>query len=270
MLFSRKPARLVIMTSDCFIPLNYETRNLGIAAFALQDDFIAAPDESLLKSSIIGLAEEYKSFFAQARVAKDSFSIIPLLGRCGFIYIETAISPFTILTKNPVLQAFIADQQGFLPKRYNCADISMVTMNKADTSLSGEIRQIASESFVDDRFHLDPHCSKALADGRYAYWVNDLIKSDATFQLLTLRDELAGFMIRQGERLVLAGFSRKYAASGLGDYLWLSVLASMLDEGLTTAVTQIAVNNTNVLNLYARLAFKFKSPATILHMWQHK
>jgi hypothetical protein len=256
------------MKSNCFIPLDYESRNLGMPAFALQDNFIAASDESLLKNSITGLAEEHKNFFAQARVEKDCFNIIPLLGRCGFMYIETAITPFTILTKNPVLQTFLADRKVFLPKRYNCEDITLTTLTEVDTSRAAEVRLIASESFVDDRFHLDPYCSKDLADGRYAYWVDDLMRSDAIFQLLKLRDELVGFMIRQKDRLVLAGFSRKYAASGLGDYLWLSVLASMLDEGLASTITQISVNNTNVLNLYARLAFKFKSPAALFHLWR--
>lgn len=258
------------MKNNCFAPLDYESRNLGIPAFKLCETFIANPDESFLKNSVCELHDDHERFFAQARVEKENFSTIPLLGRYGFMYIETAIVPFTILTKNRVLQEFLADRKGFIPKRYNCEDIALVTLTESDTSLAGEVRELASESFVDDRFHLDPHCSNELADRRYAYWVDDLMKSAAIFQLLTLRNELVGFMIRQGEHLILAGFSRKYAASGLGDFLWLSVLASMLEEGLTTAVTQIAVNNTNVLNLYARLAFKFKSPATMLHMWQHK
>lgn len=255
------------MNLEYFNQLTYETRNLGVPAFALRDDFFADPDESALRDSIIELQKNYECFFAQAKVEKEHFSIIPVLGRCGFMYIETAIIPFTHISKNRVLQSFLDDRRAFLPKKYYSKEISLLTPNSVDSNLAEEVRKIASESFVDDRFHLDPFCTNEQADRRYVNWVDDLQKSSATFHVLMLQEELAGFMIRRQEHLVLAGFTRKYAASGLGDFLWLSVLAAMLDEGLTSATTQIAVNNTNVLNLYTRLAFKFRSPATIFHLW---
>lgn len=253
--------------NDCFLPLDYESRNLGMPAYHLSDEFMAAPNEAILSGSLVALRSSLPRFFMQARVDKSRAAAIPLLGRNGFLFAECAITPFTNLRTNPVLRAFLADRNSVLPGRYAPAEVSVTELDRTDRELTARVREIAAESFVDDRFHLDPHCPPPLADRRYRFWVDDLLAADGTFHLMRIRSAVVGFMARRREHLVLAGFTRTYAAAGLGDYLWLSVLATMLTDDIGTAVTQIAVNNIAVLNLYARLGFKFKSPATVFHLW---
>ena len=253
--------------NDCFSQLPYETRNLGMPAYNLQEACIQAGDESMLLAGLTGLRAEHPRFFVQARIEKAQAHRIPLVSRCGFIYVETAVTPYSQLRNNRILQSFCTDRQQFLPGRYDLAEVAVTAVDPADQAMIDVIRSIAAESFVDDRFHLDPFCPPTVADHRYVCWVDDLLQSGATFTMLLVRGEPAGFMINRADYLVLAGFTRKYASGGLGDYLWLSVLENLQTAGHATAVTQIAVNNIAVLNLYVRLGFKFKAPVAIFHLW---
>jgi ribosomal protein S18 acetylase RimI-like enzyme len=74
-------------------------------------------------------------------------------------------------------------------------------------------------------------------------------------------------MASRGGNLLLAGFDRRHANAGLGEFFWLSVCDRLRARGVRRVTTRISVNNIAVLNLYARLNFKFRDPEMTFHLW---
>jgi len=252
----------------CLKPLPWETRNLGIASFAVNDAFLERPDERLLKECLAREADAHGSFFVQARFKTDT-GISRVLEKNGFYFVEATVCPHSNLSKNGQLRTFAIDPASFLPARYALADIERVSLDRNDSARCDAVRQIAGESFSDDRFHADYNCEQSVADRRFVYWVDDLMADPGVvFDVMLLKERPIAFMARKSEDLILAGFARKYAGAGLGDFLWLSVLRQLKEAGLNQARTLISVRNILVLNLYARLGFKFRDPCATFHYWK--
>lgn len=252
----------------CLYATPWESRNLGVEAFAIHPDFVGAPDEERLRAELDRYRQAQARIFIHARIGKNDFGLNRLLERSGFYFVEQTVDPYVVFNKCKPLQNFQAQPQEFVPRRYDHADLVVVPLDKTDQDSCRQVEAIACASFADDRFHLDPNCTPELADQRFGFWVRDLFANHQVhFSLLKHREEVAGFMARQGDHLILAGLASKYKASGLGDYLWLGVCAEMANAGLTQAHTLISANNTGVLNLYARLGFKFRNPAVTFHYW---
>lgn len=256
------------MPKGCLTPISWETRNLGRQSFAIADEFLAEPDQCLLNDSLQDARKQWGSIFIQARVGKSELAAVPVLQRAGFLFAETALVPFTAFRKNEVFTKFLSDKSSFLPARYPVDQIGLSILDRDDATAVATVKTIAAESFSDDRFHLDAACPKEIADQRFSYWVEDLIADEGVvFYLLHHLDSCTGFMARKGENLILAGFAQRYLKSGLGDFLWLSVIEDMQRCGLERTNTVISANNVAVLNLYVRLGFKFKDPSVTLHYW---
>ncbi len=254
--------------SGGLVPLPWEQRNLGIPAFRLGDAFIEHADEETLRACLATQARQCEEFFVQARVRFDT-SLMRVLAGSGFYLVEATICPLAVLENNGPLRDFVADPGSFLPARYVLADIRTVILDRTDAALGAAVRRIAGESFSDDRFHADHNCDQAVADRRFVYWVDDLTGDpEVAFDVMLLKERPIGFMARKAEDLILAGFARKFVGAGLGDFLWLSVLRKLKDAGLNQARTLISIRNTSVLNLYARLGFKFRDPRVTFHYWK--
>lgn len=255
------------MNNGYLTELEYETRNLGIPCYALTSNFLDNANQELLACLLAEKMEQSDKFFVQARVVPEQFSSLTIIEPSGFSFVETTLDPYTFLGKNSALQNFQENPSSFVPKRFNPSNLGFMRMDKNDQSACESVIRIAAESFIKDRFHVDPHCPDQLADKRFVFWVEDLLKGDTQFELLLYNGEVIGFMARKHQHLVLAGFSRTYSSSGFGDFLWLSVLSHMVSEGLAQAHTRISANNIPVLNLYVRLGFKFREPAAMFHYW---
>lgn len=249
--------------------LSYESRNLGLDAFEVKsEDIIDISESAKLTAAIQREIGEYGKVFISARIPKDEFRAAMLLQQAGFYFVEMTISPYAKLLKSRALSRFIEAPTEFVPKKYQSHELIVNPINKTELSLKQRIQAIAQESFIDDRFHIDPNCPDAIADQRFAYWVDDLYRDSATvFYALNYDGELSGFLCRKDEHLILAGFSEAHRNRGFGDFLWLSVMANMLDNGLKRAHTHISANNISVLNLYARLGYQFKFPEITFHYW---
>jgi len=262
------PACKVGISMKLIKPTPWETRNLGVESFVVCPDFYQAPSEQGLLSEIHQATREHAHIFIFARVEKRNHAANAILERIGFNFVEQTLEPYIVLSKSHVLKQFVKNRADFLPKRFTPSDFDNRPLDKVDQNACAQVSRIASQSFSDDRFHLDPKCDHGKADSRFVFWVQDLLADSQTaFNLLCFKDEVIGFMARKAEHLVLAGFSRKHLGSGLGEYLWLSVLADMQAGGRAHAHTLISANNVSVLNLYARLGFKFRNPATTFHYW---
>ena len=250
------------------IPTPWETRNLGLESFSVGDGFLNDPDESGLKEEIKALEDSSGGIFIYARIPKKFYYVNRILERTGFYFIEQTLEPYTAFEKNEVFKTFLRDKDAFVPKRYRPSDLSLLLLDKDDQRLCRKIEDIAAESFSDDRCHLDPNCSKEIADRRFVYWVRDLLADPkARFYLLLHDGDAAGFMALKGTNLILNALSNNYFKSGLGGYLWLSVMKDMYRQSINHAHTLISANNTTALNMYSRLGFKFRNPSVTFHYW---
>lgn len=256
------------MNDDCLTPIPWETRNLGMPAFALSASFAQAPDEARLRAALQQCRTAHASFFAQARITPDS-RLSQMLERHGFYFVETALRVSIALAKPSALDAFRVAPEAVLPRRYATDTLALRPLEARTGHDIDAVLAIAAESFVDDRFHHDHQCPTEVADRRYRLWTADLL-ADASvhIDLLTLREAPIGFMARRGEHLLLAGFARRYAGAGLGQYLWLRVLDGMDRSGLRRAHSVVSANNIPVLNLYTRLGFRFSAPQPTYHTWE--
>ncbi|HCA94298.1 MAG TPA: hypothetical protein DEP38_06410 [Cyanobacteria bacterium UBA9226] len=253
---------------DYLIPIPYETRNLGLPSFVLSETFCQNSDENELRNNIENKVKELNNLFIQVRLPKDNLSIVPISKTCGFYFVESTLVPQSNLRKNSKLREFIFDKSTCIPTRYKLEELNLCYLDTNDAKTSSKIKEIAEESFSDDRFHIDPNCPDSIANKRFANWVSDLYTDKSViFYYLKYKDDAIAFMCHKNQDLILAGFSQKYRNSGLGEFLWLSVLEKMLSEGIYQAKTLISVNNISVLNLYSRLGFKFNNPSVTLHYW---
>lgn len=210
----------------------------------------------------------HKPLFIQARTQKEQMDASTVLEEAGFRFVEATLVPYVRFGSNAVLSTFVEDRTQFVPRRFRLADLSVDIADTDSPDIQQCLKEIARSSFTDDRFHVDIRCPVDVADRRFEFWVNDLLRQqEVVFDLLRSADTPIAFMARKGEHLILAGFRADFTRSGLGAFLWLSVLVRMQEEGLKRAHTLISLNNTAVLNLYSRLAFKFKEPGASYHFW---
>jgi hypothetical protein len=166
------------------------------------------------------------------------------LHEAGFYYCDTLIQPYCTLTN---FNAFRDAAATFSP----------------DTSLD-DLLPICASAFKHDRFHKDFQLQPAGADQRYCNWLSDLHAKGKVSGLL-YGEQLAGFMAFNDNLLVLHALAPRFMGQGLAKFLWTAVCDSLFAQGHTEIVSSISVSNVPVLNLYARLGFKFREPMDIYH-----
>ena len=248
----------------------WETRNLGVLSYALDSSvFCMTPEIHTLKEQLNQIYAQ-SNFFVFARIPREHLELIHPLEQIGFSVVECTVTPFIRLHNNEKICEFEQNRSIFLPNKFRSTVVTISTVNSPDSNLAATIKKVASESFTDDRFHVDANCSAEIADRRFAYWVDDLVSNvTVSFDLMYIQNELAGFMARKNNDLILAGFSKTYRAAGLGEFLWLTSCSIIKNLSFKTAETLISINNIAVLNLYSRLGFRFKDAQYSLHYWSH-
>jgi ribosomal protein S18 acetylase RimI-like enzyme len=133
------------------------------------------------------------------------------------------------------------------------------------------IEAIARSAFTTGRFALDPRLDPELSRRRYAGWVASSFAGSSQVVLkATLDDELVGFFIvedRPEGRAYwhLTAIAPAWQGRGIGRSVWLAMLQRQLVSGATSVRTTISAHNVAVLNLYARLGFRFEAPKVTLH-----
>ena len=225
-------------------------------------------DGPALIRSLSVTADQPGGIFVQAKIDQDHWSLTQLIGSAGFYFIEVALTPYLNLRKSPVLDEFDRDPASFLRGRFELGEIDFGPLDREDNSQCQAVREIAGSSFKDDRFHLDPNCDSGTAHRRYQLWVDQMLAEDTNqFYIMTHGNQVMAFMVQRGTRLPLAGFAQSFTRSGLGDFFWLSTLSQMRRQKLSRVSTGISTNNTAILNLYARLGFRFRNPTAVFHYW---
>lgn len=128
-----------------------------------------------------------------------------------------------------------------------------------------ELYPICHGAFSHGRFHRDFNLSRASADLRYDNWLKQLHGQQNVYGLLW-RNELAGFIAHDGNKLVLHAVAGPFRGKGLARYWWSAVCAKLFDAGYAEVKSSISAANLAALNLYASLGFSFRNPVDIYHL----
>lgn len=146
-----------------------------------------------------------------------------------------------------------------------------LAISRAATQDLPAILDIASTSFRNERFHVDPRLDPKLGDLRYCNWVRSSLNHPSQ-RLYVLRDmdEIVAFFVTEmleDHTLYwhLNAVSPKAQGQGYGKRAWQAMLRLAKKEGAARIRTCIVARNHRVLNLYARLGFNFPPPLMTLH-----
>ncbi len=134
------------------------------------------------------------------------------------------------------------------------------------------IEEIAAGSFQHGRYHADTLVPKAAADLRYRHWMGRALSGDQAIDRVYVVEQdgsVGGFyhftVEGKSSDLRLAAISSKLHSTGLGFELYLAVLHLIASLGIRRATTTISAANTAILNVFARLEFRFSKPQAIYH-----
>jgi RimJ/RimL family protein N-acetyltransferase len=133
------------------------------------------------------------------------------------------------------------------------------------------LQDIAERAFRHERYHVDPRLNPRLGDLRYGRWVrNSLGHPSQRLLKITHGDRLVALFLvgsRDGRTAYwhLTAVSPRWQGSGYGYRVWQSMLRYHQAEGCEALMTTISARNVAVLNLYAKLGFRFRPPEMTFH-----
>jgi RimJ/RimL family protein N-acetyltransferase len=134
-----------------------------------------------------------------------------------------------------------------------------------------EVLEIAGNAFRNERFHVDPRLDPSLGDLRYCNWVKSSLDHPSQ-RLEVVRDgeQLVAFFVT--EMLAdgtcywhLNAVAPNAQGQGYGRRAWQAMLRKAREDGARRVQTCIVARNHRVLNLYARLGFRFPPPFMTYH-----
>lgn len=167
-----------------------------------------------------------------------------LLHEYGFYYCDTLIEPYCAMGS---LSAF-----------------EHVAVRVSRDVALDPLLVICHGAFSHGRFHRDFNLPRAQADRRYENWLTQLHTAGKVYGLL-YRDELAGFIAVDGNRLVLHAITESLRGQGLAKFLWMPVCKALFDHGYDEIMSSVSAANLAAVNLYATLGFRFRKPVDLYH-----
>ena len=174
----------------------------------------------------------------------DPLSSKALLHGHGFYYCDTLLEPF-------------ADRHRFVATQHDQVDIDL-TPNK------DEIMKISHGAFRHGRFHRDFNLDPSLADRRYDQWTSQLCDEKNVFGL-TFAGDLAAFFAFRETKIVLHAVAEDFQGKGLAKFLWSRACGELFDRGHVELCSSVSASNLAIVNLYASLGFRFRTPVDIYH-----
>lgn len=149
-------------------------------------------------------------------------------------------------------------------------DLEIEPIRAADPDLAA-VMAIAESAFTTGRFALDPRLERTVNGRRYATWVESAANGTSQIVLGARRDgELVGFFVVEdlgGGAMYwhLTAVAPEAQGRGIGRSLWRTMVARHRAAGAGSIRTTISGHNLAVINLYARLGFRFVGSAQTFH-----
>ena len=214
-----------------FKPSPWDSAVFGLDAYELTD----------LKRETLATAARMPGHYT---VRIDPLASKQLLHEYGFYYCDTLVEPYCQALR---LRAF--DH----PEVRASRDIALAPL-----------LAIGHGAFAHGRFHRDFNLPRAQADRRYDNWLTQLHAAGKVYGL-QYRDEVAGFIAADGNRLVLHAIAEQLRGQGLAKYLWTPVCRALFALGYDELVSSVSAANMAVVNLYSTLGFSLRNPVDMFH-----
>lgn len=251
-----------------FLP--WDTEQLGIRCGKL-DYFISLNNYATaykIKNKLLSMAlkacYENKIKHLTIRVNANELSSIHVLEKSGFIMVDGILTFSYDLRKTPIKKL----ATDFIVRLSNDSDI-------------GQIKRIASDSFVYDRFHSDPKISKKVADNLHSVWLENSCKGLAADVVIVgeRNKQIIGFVTCKINRQ-----SKSILGIKIGTIVLVATLKEARGKGVASALTIAALNwfkehqtdivevgtqlrNIPAARLYEGIGFKFISSSVSLRKW---
>lgn len=133
------------------------------------------------------------------------------------------------------------------------------------------LSHIAASAFVTGRWTVDWRVGEELAGKRYADWVRRSLHNPRHDVLVAVYDgEIAGFFVvevkQQGSAYWhLTAVAPEFRGRGVGRAMWRSMVGRHAMAGLSCVRTTIAARNLPVVNLYAKLGWRYVACQMTFH-----
>lgn len=133
------------------------------------------------------------------------------------------------------------------------------------------VQDIAERAFGHERYHIDPRLDPNLGNRRYGYWVKNSLDHPNQRLLKIMEDQhiVALFIVESREDQSvywhLTAISPQWQGQGYGQRVWYAMLRYHQERGQDTVMTTISARNVSVLNLYAKMNFRFLPPEMTFH-----
>ena len=176
-----------------------------------------------------------------------------LLQDLGFRFVEMVYSP--LLT----------------PLRFDPTDNDGLIIAAARAEDRAALEAIASSVFTTGRHLLDWRLDRSAGHERYRRWLDGAMADDSLEVLkASIGREIVGFFIvetRPGGRVYwhLTAVAAEWQGKGIGKRIWRAMIERHSADGVRRIETTISAHNTAVINLYARLGFRFTAPRATFH-----
>ncbi|HOM12121.1 MAG TPA: GNAT family N-acetyltransferase [Rubrivivax sp.] len=131
--------------------------------------------------------------------------------------------------------------------------------------------RIAASAFVTGRWTVDWRVGEGLAGKRYADWVGRSLHDPRHEVLVAVYDdEIAGFFIVEVKHdgsayWHLTAVAPEFRGRGVGRAMWQTMVGRHAAAGLRSVGTTIAARNIPVVNLYAKLGWRYVSCQMTFH-----
>lgn len=188
------------------------------------------------------------------RLSHDCLVESMLLEEYGFRFIEMQYSPELELSGSSF-----------------CEKTLPFTVMRASEGDMPQLQNIAHQSFTNERFRMDRRLDPKISAQRFENWVSSSLHHP-TQELYVICDsgKIVAFFITELFKdgtcyWHLNAVSPELQGIGYGLRAWISMLNQAAAVGARSVRTSIAARNHKVLNLYARLGFKFPPPSMTFH-----
>lgn len=231
----------------------WDTESFGVRVAQVESIAVHQPRQAMDRAAAMqAWLESNEVMLASARLKEHRLAESFLLEAAGFRFVEMVYSMHLDLSPQP-------------------SDEAPLCWEHATAQDLPELQSIAATAFATGRWNVDWRVGPALAGRRYADWVLRSLDS-ATQQVLLVRHEgrVAGFFIVEeldddAAYWHLTAVSPHLHGRGWGRRMWRSMALRHAAMGARTVRTTISARNIPVLNLYARLGWRFEECQMTFH-----
>ena len=204
-------------------------------------------------NQLLAWFDQFDVRIVSCRLAHHQLRESMFLEAAGFRFVEMVISP-----RLDDLDEIIVEPDSIRIEEACVADVPA-------------LQAIVQSSFRHERYHIDPRLNRHLADTRYGNWVANTLDHSSQ-KLLKIHDaaRLIGvFIVERHEGALaywhLTAIAPEWQGMGYGRRVWKAMVNRHREDGCKSLSTNVSVRNVAVLNLYARLGFRFMPPQMTFH-----